>query len=130
MSGLYRILHKIIDKGTYVSDSYSTTGSIGKDSYQDFDFTITKNGYYPIGIIGYSFTGSGSTTVYPSRLFINTATEGRADVVLRARNTSTQSAASPTIQLRILWQKVGGVVSRLLSEIVNTSYMRGGVCYE
>ena len=80
--------------------------SIAASSYGDDDTqTFTKAGYFPIGIAGWSITGTNGTMCFIPRLYLSSVGAGTCDLFIRVRNTAT-STASINLGIRILWIKI------------------------
>ena len=80
--------------------------SISANNYGDETKTYSKAGYYPLGLVGWSLTGSQATLCFVARYFLSSVSDGSCELTIRVRNTST-SAASPTVSIYILWVKIG-----------------------
>ena len=81
------------------------TVSVGASTYADVTHDYTKDGYYPIGIVGWSLTGTGATSCYITRCFLSAKTSGSCTLTARIRN-ATSTAASPNMVITILWSKI------------------------
>lgn len=82
-------LYKVVDKGTI---------SAGSNAYTP---TVTKAGYYPVGIVG--FRGFGAT--YFTQCRVNHAYVGSAELEVSIINTGAEVSGA-TIAVNILWMKV------------------------
>lgn len=78
--------------------------SIQAGTYASGTVTLTKAGYYPLGVVGMDLSGTGSTWVIPMRWHITAAAVGSATVEYVARNAGTADA-SVTITADVLWVK-------------------------
>ena len=92
------------DQFVVTNDSFSMSISAG--NYGDETKTYTNAGYYPLGLVGWSLTGSQATLCFLPRYFLSAVSDGSCTLTIRIRNTST-SAASPTVNIYILWVKIG-----------------------
>lgn len=79
--------------------------SVGASTYADTTKTFTKSGYYPLGIVGWSMTGSGATACYIPRCYLSAKSAGSCTLTLRIRNAAS-SAATPNVLVTILWIKI------------------------
>ena len=85
---------------TYPSGSASVAGS---SSSGEKTISISKTGYTPVGIMGFSLSGDRTTFCILARAYINAAgTEIR--YILRNTN-ATATGTSSTIQFYVLWVK-------------------------
>lgn len=67
--------------------------------------TITKEGYYPLGIVGYNMYGSTHQSCNLIVLDLSNKANGSANVRYRVRNIGG-ATATLSIQAQILWRKV------------------------
>lgn len=67
--------------------------------------TITKEGYYPLGIVGYNMYGTNHQSCNLIVLDLSNRANGSATVRYRVRNLAGV-AATLSIQAQILWRKV------------------------
>lgn len=67
--------------------------------------TITKEGYYPLGIVGYNMYGSTHQSCNLIVLDLSNKANGSANVRYRVRNMGGVTATL-SIQAQILWRKV------------------------
>ena len=100
-----------IDSVLPIKDQFAVTNetfsmSVAANSYGDSTQTFTKSGYYPLGLMGWSLTGTQATLCFMPRYFLSAVSNGSCELTIRVRNTST-SAASPTVNIYILWVKIG-----------------------
>ena len=91
----------------FVAEEVSLGSSITVNSSTNAsgDVTFTKAGYYPLGIVGFRSSGSGSTSVYPARIYISSASSGSATVTYLLKSTQA-SDASINQRVTILWVKM------------------------
>lgn len=69
--------------------------------------TFTKAGYYPLGVVGTSRTGTGSTFGNVVGLHMTAQSEGSVTLRTNIRNISTTSAITAiTIYADVLWMKI------------------------
>ena len=80
---------------------FSDDFSLSAKGYSYSDIDITYNGYEPIGVVGYSLYGTGSTWVNLYTCMLNSATQVR--VGLRETNNS---AVTVTVTVYVLFRKV------------------------
>ena len=67
--------------------------------------TITKEGYYPLGIVGYNMYGTNHQSCNLIVLDLSNRANGSANVRYRVRNLASVTATL-SIQAQILWRKV------------------------
>ena len=67
--------------------------------------TITKDGYYPLGIVGYNMYGTNHQSCNLIVLELSNRANGSATVRYRVRNLANV-AATLSIQAQILWRKI------------------------
>lgn len=84
---------------------YSGETIASKDSINR-TVTITKSGYYPLSIAGWSATGSYSGFITPGRMYLNNQVVGSCDVVINFQNNRDSSLTSQGFAARVLWVKV------------------------
>lgn len=89
-------------KATSVSVPVSCNGN----AYGSGSSSGTKDGWYPIGIVGYAITGGSSGSVALNRIYIESRSTGSVKVLAGVRNVSS-SQLSLTVKVDILWVKVG-----------------------
>ena len=75
----------------------------GSATTTDVDVPISKAGYEPIGVVGFSMTGTGSSQCSPYKQFIN-YDNGNYYAHYRIRNSDT-AAHTVALSLAILWQR-------------------------
>lgn len=92
-------------KNTVVTAEDTFSISVGANSYRDTTRTYNKAGFYPLGVVGFSYTGDGSTACEATRCYLSATANGSCTLTLRTRNDSG-SAASPTVVVHILWIKI------------------------
>ena len=79
--------------------------SVSAGSYKDVTQNYTKAGYYPIGIAGWSLTGSGATASYLARCYLSSKSNGSATLTARIHTDYTQTA-SVNLVVSILWAQI------------------------
>ncbi len=67
--------------------------------------TITKEGYYPLGIVGYNMYGTNHQSCNLIVLELSNRSNGSATVRYRVRNLASVTATL-SIQAQILWRKI------------------------
>lgn len=92
-------------KSRYVIQSHSTSGySMSANGAHTVSLTITKSGYTPLGIVGYSTAGTYSGYSVATSWYLSDRTSGsgiaHAYVTNRSANTGTW-----TTTFYVLWQK-------------------------
>jgi len=78
------------------------TTSISGNTAAEFDMTVSKSGYYPIGVVGFSCVQG---TFVARRMYIDTQAVGSCRAVANVRNVSSSSAGASRVNLNILWVK-------------------------
>lgn len=79
--------------------------SVSAGSYKDVTQIYTKSGYYPIGVAGWSLTGSGATASYLTRCYLSSKSNGSATLTARIHTDYTQTA-SVNLVVSILWAQI------------------------
>lgn len=67
--------------------------------------TITKEGYYPLGIVGYNMYGTNHQSCNLIVLDLTNRANGSCDIRYRVRNLASVSATL-SIQANVLWRKI------------------------
>lgn len=76
-------------------------------SYNVFNsYTVSKSGYYPIGITGYRIWGSWSTFLFITRCELDNNANGSASLFLTLKNNASSDATGINGVVKILWKKV------------------------
>lgn len=75
---------------------------------RDYTLTVTalKEGYMPLGIVGYSYDRSGETDADLRRFQLTTRASGRAVVTYRLKLNNTQTTITHALYFDILWVKI------------------------
>lgn len=89
-----------------VTNSVSVPVSCGGNTYGSGSASGSKDGWYPIGVVGYAITGGSSGSVALNRIYIESRSIGSVKVLAGVRNVSS-SQLSLTVKVDILWVKVG-----------------------
>ena len=66
---------------------------------------VSKSGYYPLGIVGYDITGTGSSVAVPIKYYLTDRGNGTCKVFAGLRNNGS-SQANWTFTAYILWVKM------------------------
>ena len=74
--------------------------------YHSFSLAITKPGYYPLGVVGARFAGSGSTHIDEARCYVADADNGGGTLWLAGINSSTSNASTVSGYATVLWMKI------------------------
>lgn len=94
-----------------VEHTVSSDIDLNSTSYVEKTATITKEGYTPVGIVGNHFEngsgGSGSSYLYPYRLYLDDIQSGSATVKSMIRNGYSSNATNVEFYVEVLWKKVG-----------------------
>lgn len=91
---------------SYLIYSGETIASKGSIINPTGGFTITKSGYYPLGIVGWSASGSNSGFITPGRLYITDETSGSCKCYWNFQNNADTALTNQGFSVRILWVKV------------------------
>ena len=67
---------------------------------------ITKSGYYPITICGWSAGGSYSGNIIIGRLYMSAKGEGTATITYNFQNGADYDLSSQSFSVRMLWMKI------------------------
>lgn len=79
--------------------------TVEANNYLDGTYRVTKLGYYPVGIVGYAFSGSSRTWLNVVRMRLDNIENGSCDVVMSVRNMSRNDWAGDAYAY-ILWAKI------------------------
>lgn len=83
--------------------AHTFTQNVSASSYIDVPTkTYSQSGFYPLGMVGYSLTGTNSTLCSVPRCLLTSRSKGSCDFDMRIRNTATAQAAL-TVVVHILW---------------------------
>lgn len=96
--------HAINDKfavSEHTTDSLSTNASTTASSAT---LSISKSGYYPLGIVGVSLAGTNYMYVNLFNYYLSAQNDGSGTITYRYRNNST-ATFSGTIKFKVLWVK-------------------------
>lgn len=96
-----------------VVQGHTTTISAASNSYGSSTFNISKQGYFPIGIVGHNVSnGSGSGGTYAAfyKLFLSSESADSATVTwgLRANGGAVNNC---TLEVKVLWAKLCDALS-------------------
>ncbi|MBQ6546905.1 MAG: hypothetical protein IJL74_02780 [Bacilli bacterium] len=103
-----RINPKLINQMLVVSDetvcsSLSLTASTNTNAT---NVSITKSGYKPLGIMGYSMTGTNHQYTNIVILNLTASNNGGGTIQYRFRNLATSATAIITLTAKVLWLKI------------------------
>ncbi len=96
--------------------STSQTSTVSSGGAFSVVKSVTKSGYYPVGIVGINMSGTNSGYGVPRSFFLDNVQNGSATVTAYITNRGT-SSNSWTVTFYVLWVKLGGVVKKLLSAL-------------
>lgn len=99
---------KVAHKYTGLSSLFEQTGTTvfsSKTGDQVGTKTVTKSGYRPICLAGYSMTGTYSGRAIIHRLRLADSADGTTTIQYSI-NCSTDSGASSTLNVYICWMKI------------------------
>ena len=105
-NGIVRLLPSI-PEFTATEHKILSSFSVNQNSQKTGTVTVTKSGYYPLGIIGFrcaNGSGSGGSYAFPHDLHISNLTTGSVDVVYGIRAFGG-NISSCDYYVRILWIK-------------------------
>lgn len=86
-------------------ETNAITVNVSAGAYKDVTQVYTKDGFYPIGIVGWSLTGSGATVSYLTRCYLSSKSNGSATLTARIHTDHTQTA-SVSLVVSILWAQI------------------------
>jgi len=95
-------LADIKSKFAYSTETLYSSTSIAKESYKSDTKSISKSGYYPMAISGWSATASQHC---PARLYLSAQNNGSGTISYMIRNTDESAAHSGTFTAHVLWVK-------------------------
>lgn len=104
-----KINPKLINQILAVSNVTLCSGTTLSPSSQinATNVSITKSGYKPLGIIGYSMTGTNHQSTNIVILDLTASNNGSGTIQYRFRNLSTGTAnATITLTAKVLWLKI------------------------
>lgn len=92
--------------GTYdlVVEEATVAASIGT-GYQTGSKTVTKSGYYPLGVVGFDITGTGTGSCYFIKSYLSAVQAGECTCFSGVRNAGS-STVSATFHWYVLWVKI------------------------
>ena len=97
----------IIIRDQFVIESYTKDVTVSAGGYASIDETKTKSGYSPVAAVGFNTTGTNSSYAQPVKMRLYSPTTGSTGVLYGVRN-QFNTACSWTLQIDVLWRKVGG----------------------
>lgn len=80
--------------------------TVSANSYKEDTINGTKSGWYPIGIVGFNQSGTGTSWTNLVKNYISSASNGSVTAIFGFRNYSS-SSVTITVDAHILWVKVG-----------------------
>lgn len=91
---------------TTEEDTVRIRGGNRTDSYASVTIAHTLSGYYPIALIGYTFTGSHATWLNVYKVTLDSQSVGSCNAIIGVRDfTDSTSYVTPTISTTVLWAK-------------------------
>lgn len=97
---------KSTDTLVITAETVASSLSLSSGDFTDVKTkTITKEGYYPLGIVGYNMYGTNHQSCNLIILDLSNRANGSANVRYRVRNMAS-ATATLSIQVNILWRKV------------------------
>ena len=115
----------ILTSSSLVVETHTFSDTFTANTYTSVTSDFTKTGYYPLGIVGYSLTGTNSSYLSFSRCYLSARDIGECTFLLRARNIANNDS-TPTINVDILWMKAGQSPNVMIYQDIDTKvlYMR------
>lgn len=112
MLDIKKLLARILAQITFVMQEHtvSTSVTVNSGASANLNYTVSKSGYYPLGIVGWRLAngnGSGGSYGLPFGLRLTSASNGSAGVYIGLR-AADGKVNSCTLYVTILWRKVGG----------------------
>lgn len=83
----------------------SVSKAVGANATVDVMVTQSKAGYYPLGIVGWDITSTGSTSAEGDDVHLSAQSNGSATAYMRCKNNSGTARTWP-INFYILWRKI------------------------
>lgn len=83
------------------SDNEVTAGS-----YKAVSKSVTKSGWYPVGIAGWDVDGTRESFQFPYRYYLGNRANGSVTVYAGLYNRHTSNPFSGSLHIYVLWQKV------------------------
>lgn len=80
--------------------SYTESTTVAHDNIVDHDFTISKNGYTPIGVVGYRINGVIGITA------ASVSVTSSTNVRMRLLNTTSSNLTAGSLEVYVLYSKV------------------------
>ena len=92
------VAHVVVASGTTISANSYLSGSVN----------IEKDGYYPVGIVGWSTSGAGANQAYISipRCRLSSVTTGSASIDYVMSNLKNADLTGMGLTAYVLWVKV------------------------
>lgn len=88
-----------------VNHAIATGVSMNAGTYSDGTATVTKAGYFPIGICGIRITGTGSPDICINNFWLSSVSSGSATISYRWKNFGTVNRTNIGIAASVLWIK-------------------------
>ena len=103
----------------FVVENHVTPTLTGNGNYDNQTLNITKPGYYPIGIVGFHQGGTLSSYLHTYAMFLQNQAIGSGQIYYNRRvvGYSGSSTLNATITFKVLWAKLGGVLTNLRNAI-------------
>lgn len=118
---LTNILNEVIPTASvnYVVETHIEPLTIAANAYVETTFTITKPGYFPLGIVGYRIGwvsgDTGKCNIYSVEM--TDKSEGSVTVSYAVYNT-TSASVSMNLRVDILWAKVDGASASFQTDYI------------
>ena len=94
----------LANRVTFVMESKSASFTAAANTAVSDDLSISKAGYYPLGIVGVRLNGTGVSYMNVYHYYLNSASVGSGTVRYGLRNLGTASVTG-TVYFYVLWQK-------------------------
>lgn len=89
----------------YDVDEHSISFTQTKGTQSTYTNTFSKSGYYPVGIVGWSLSGTGVGQIVLYTCHISSASKGSVTIRIGVRNNNTNTDITGSVIARVLWQK-------------------------
>ena len=90
-----------------VKETFSFSGStVASNSYRAVSKTITKSGYYPIGVAAWEVSGTYGSFQHPYKYHLGDRQIGSATLYSGLYNRNGNNAYAGDLYVWVIWQKV------------------------
>lgn len=102
-----------------VEKKTSSAESVAAQSYKAITISVAKSGYKPLGVLGISKVGATSGYCLISNLFLDSSA---TTLTVGVMNVNNSLAATITITVDMLYERVGGVIRSLLKALQSLTF--------